>query len=100
MTGIIHSILMDEGSYGIGKTLKELQLSVFDVKINAIKRGHVRGENPSLETKLRLHDHLVLSGSVDDLQKAETYIKSGSRKVKIDAHKAKKKLAKIEKTEN
>ena len=100
MTGIIHSILMDEGSYGIGKTLKELKLSVFDVKINAIKRGHVRGENPSLETELRLHDHLVLSGSVDDLQKAETYIKSGSRKVKIDAHKAKKKLAKIEKTEN
>lgn len=91
MKGIIHSVLMDEGSYGIGKTLKELGLTVFNVNINAIKRGHVRGENPSLQTSLRLHDHLVISGTAEDVKKAETYIKTGNRKIRVEARKLKQK---------
>ncbi len=80
MKGIIHSILLEEGSYAVAKTLKELDLSQFDVKVEAIKRGHVRGENPAGETQMRVHDHLVVSGLAEDIEKVEVFVKTGKVK--------------------
>ncbi len=82
MKGIIHTILLEDGFYAVGKTLKELALGDFEVRVEAIKRGHVRGENPSSETRLRLHDHLVLSGLQEDIHLAEQFVKTGKSKVK------------------
>jgi len=77
MTGIIHSILLEDESFAIGKTLKNLELAKLNVKAEAIKRGHVRGENPSDDTNLRLDDHLVISGHPEDVERAERFIKTG-----------------------
>jgi len=77
MTGIIHTVLIEGEMFSIGKTLKSLNLSDFNVHIEAIKRGHVRGEKPSEETKLRLDDHLVLSGLQEDVERAEKYLQTG-----------------------
>lgn len=79
MNGIIHTILLEDADFAIGKTLKELKLKEFGVEIEAIKRGHVRGENPSSDTSLRLHDHLVLSGLSEDVDIAEKFIKTGKK---------------------
>lgn len=77
MKGIIHSVLLEDNCPAIGKTLKELNLEQFNIKIEAIKRGHVRGENPSKDTMLRQNDHLVISGLSEDINKAELYMKTG-----------------------
>lgn len=77
MSGIIHSVLLEDTSYAVGITLAELNLAEFDVNVDAIKRGHVRGENPDGETKLRVDDHLVLSGSPEDINRAEKHILRG-----------------------
>jgi len=80
MKGIIHSILLETGSYAIEKTLKELDLKQFNVKVDAIKRGHVRGENPDVDTHLRENDHLVISGLQEDVDQTERFIKTGKIK--------------------
>jgi len=77
MKGIIHSILVESGKHAVGKTLKELNLLQFNVSIEAIKRGHVRGENPSDDTVVRENDHIVLSGLAEDIEQAEKYILTG-----------------------
>jgi len=77
MKGIIHSVLVEEPMYACGKTLKELNLKQFDVGIEAIKRGHVRGEKPSKKTRVRHHDHIVISGLQENINRAEKYIQTG-----------------------
>ena len=76
MKGIIHTVLLENQDFAIGETLKDLNLNQFNVKVEAIKRGHVRGENPSSDTTMRLHDHLVISGLSEDVNKAEKYVKT------------------------
>jgi CPA2 family monovalent cation:H+ antiporter-2 len=74
MKGIIHSVLVEGSMYAIGKRLKDLNLEKYGVKVEAIKRGHVRGENPSVETCIRNNDHIVLSGLIEDINRAEKYL--------------------------
>ncbi|CAC9951385.1 Inner membrane protein, KefB/KefC family [uncultured Gammaproteobacteria bacterium] len=77
MKGIIHSVLVEGSMYAIGRRLKDLKLKSYNVKVEAIKRGHVRGENPSEETRIRDNDHIVLSGLVEDIEHAEKYLITG-----------------------
>ena len=77
MKGIIHSVLIEGSMYAIGRRLEELHLENYNVKVEAIKRGHVRGENPSGETRIRNDDHIVLSGLIEDIERAEKYLISG-----------------------
>lgn len=77
MKGIIHSIHLIETSFAVEQKLENLELSQFNVNIEAIKRGHVRGENPSGETTMRLNDHLVISGLAEDIKRAEKFIQTG-----------------------
>ncbi|QKI89355.1 cation:proton antiporter [Thiomicrorhabdus xiamenensis] len=79
MKGIIHSVPLNETDFAVNKLLKEIPLERWQVTADAIKRGHVRGENPSGETKLRIDDHIVLSGLPEDVAKAETYIRTGNQ---------------------
>jgi CPA2 family monovalent cation:H+ antiporter-2 len=74
MKGIIHSVLVEGSMYAIGKRLKDLNLEKYGVKVEAIKRGHVRGENPSAETCIRDNDYIVLSGLIEDIERAEKYL--------------------------
>ncbi|BCN93540.1 potassium transporter [Thiomicrorhabdus immobilis] len=77
MKGIIHTVLIEGSMFSVGKTLKELKLTDFNVHVEAIKRGHIRGERPSVETALRLDDHLVLSGLPEDIERADKFLKTG-----------------------
>lgn len=77
MKGIIHPVVLDSSAYAVGMQLQDLELAKFDVNVEAIKRGHVRGEHPDGETKIRVDDHLVLSGQAEDIEKAEKFILRG-----------------------
>ena len=78
MTGIIHGVVLDENDYAIGRRLKSLPFEQLQVSVDAIKRGHVRGDNPSPETKLRHRDHVVLSGAPEAVAQAEAMLKTGN----------------------
>jgi len=77
MKGIIHSVLVEGSMYAIGRRLGDLHLENYSVKVEAIKRGHIRGENPSEETRIRDDDYIVLSGLIEDIERAEKYLIGG-----------------------
>jgi CPA2 family monovalent cation:H+ antiporter-2 len=77
MKGVIHSVLVEGSMHAIGHRLEDLHLENYNVKVEAIKRGHVRGENPSAETRIRDDDHIVLSGLIEDIERAEKYLITG-----------------------
>ncbi|GKT12034.1 MAG: monovalent cation:H+ antiporter-2, CPA2 family [Thiomicrorhabdus sp.] len=78
MKHIIHSIPLDESSFVVGKRLKEIDIEKLKVSIKAIKRGQVRGENPSDDTLLKENDSIVITGLPDNVEKAELYFKGGA----------------------
>ncbi|MDX1352598.1 MAG: monovalent cation:proton antiporter-2 (CPA2) family protein [Thiomicrorhabdus sp.] len=77
MSGIIHTVILDSSSYAVGVKLEDLNLKEFNVNVDAIKRGHVRGDNPDGETTMRIDDHLVLSGQSEDINRAEKFLLRG-----------------------
>lgn len=77
MKGIFHTVVLSEDIFATGKTLGSLELEKFDIQVVAIKRGSIRGNNPSDETRLRVEDHLVLSGAPEKIDRAELYLTNG-----------------------
>lgn len=77
MKHIIHSIPLDESSFIIGKKLKDIDLDKLKISVKAIKRGQVRGENPSADTLIKENDSIVITGLPEDVEKAEFYFKTG-----------------------
>jgi len=77
MKGIFHTVVLNEDTFATGKTLGSLELEKFDIQVEAIKRGSIRGNNPSNETRLRIEDHLVLSGAPESMDRAELYLTNG-----------------------
>ena len=77
MSGIIHSVLMDEKAYAVGKPLKSIPFSDYNVKVDAIARGHIRGENPDKETVVRVSDRVVISGLPEDIERMENFLNTG-----------------------
>ncbi len=71
------AVPLSEDSYATSRRLKELQLDEMGVKVQAVKRGHIRGENPDQETRLRDEDVVILVGEPEDLEKAEHYLQTG-----------------------
>lgn len=75
--GVIHSVVMEEKAYAVGKRLKQLPFEELNVHVEAIARGHVRGENPDPNTMIRAQDHIVISGTPEDVEKADYLLKTG-----------------------
>ncbi len=73
----LHTVVLPEEAYGVGKRLAELGLDGADVEVLAVRRGGIRGEDPSPELELRSGDALVLRGSPEQLEWAEKRIRSG-----------------------
>ena len=77
MKGIIHTIILGSDTFATGKSIGELELDQFDIQVEAIKRGSIRGNNPSNETRLRVEDHLVLNGTPENMERVELYLTTG-----------------------
>ncbi|MDZ4200559.1 MAG: monovalent cation:proton antiporter-2 (CPA2) family protein [Gallionella sp.] len=71
------SVLLKEDSDAVGKRLREVELSVLKVEVNAVRRRNVRGAQPSEEMLLLAGDVLVLLGLQDALQAAERRLHKG-----------------------
>lgn len=73
----LHSVFLSENAASLGKTLSLLDLESFDVHVTAVRRGGIRGPQPSPDLKLVAGDVLVLYGKQDALDKAEKFLLKG-----------------------
>ncbi|MDG6772833.1 monovalent cation:proton antiporter-2 (CPA2) family protein [Thiomicrorhabdus sp. ZW0627] len=78
MNRVIHTVLMLDKDYAVGKKIKQLPFDQLNVKVDAIARGHVRGENPDVETRIRVDDRIVISGLAEDVERADYFLKTGN----------------------
>ena len=78
MNGIIHSVLMNEKAYAVGKPLKEIPFEDQNIQVEAIARGHIRGENPDKETVVRVGDRIVITGLPEDVERMEYFLNTGN----------------------
>lgn len=73
----LHTVVLSSAAFAIGKTLRELQLPEQGVKISALRRGAIRGDQPDPGLRLEPGDALVLEGGLAGLAWAEDYLEKG-----------------------
>lgn len=73
----LHSVVVPEGAYAVGRTLEQLSLDKLDVAVTAVRRGGIRGPQPEPYTQLRAADVLILYGSARALERAEAKLLKG-----------------------
>lgn len=71
------SVLLSKNAFAIGKTLGELQLEQQEVMVNAVRRSGIRGAQPTADTSFREGDVLVLYGTPDAIDNAQSYLLCG-----------------------
>jgi CPA2 family monovalent cation:H+ antiporter-2 len=79
----LHTFTLHEGNYSVGKRISELGLERFSVQIKALRRGEIRGEQPSAEIFLQSGDVLVLEGGkADCFRDVENVLRTGGKLAK------------------
>lgn len=73
----LHTVALEEGAFGVGRTLDELGLGKLGVVTTAVRRSGIRGMAPELGTLLRVGDVLVLYGTPPDIERAEEVLLKG-----------------------
>ncbi|MDA1107944.1 MAG: cation:proton antiporter [Proteobacteria bacterium] len=73
----LHTVALEEGAFGVGRTLGELGLDKLGVVATAVRRSGIRGIAPEPSTLLRVGDVLVLYGTPPDLARVETLLLRG-----------------------
>ncbi len=76
----LHTFTLQDNDYAVGKRIAELKLERFAVSIKALRRGEIRGEQPSPEIFLHKGDVLVLEGGkIDCFREVENVLKTGGK---------------------
>lgn len=70
----LHTVIVEPGASGVGKSIAELGFLDFGVEVTAIRRRGIRGGSPAPEARLEGGDILVLKGQPDNLSLAEAAI--------------------------
>ncbi|MEO6697143.1 MAG: TrkA C-terminal domain-containing protein, partial [Gammaproteobacteria bacterium] len=73
----LHSAVLPEGAYAVGRTLEQLGLDKLGVVVTAVRRGGIRGPQPEPYTQLRAGDVLILYGTPHALERAEEILLKG-----------------------
>lgn len=68
-------VTLDDNARAVGALVKDLALE--DVALTAVRRGGIRGDEPSPETELRGQDVLILYGTPQQLARAEKKLLQG-----------------------
>ncbi|WP_114325942.1 monovalent cation:proton antiporter family protein [Candidatus Colwellia aromaticivorans] len=72
-----HAILINDDSFGCGRSIESLTLGDRKVKIIALRRGDIECESPEENTILQDQDTLILRGKPRGVERAERYIQEG-----------------------
>jgi CPA2 family monovalent cation:H+ antiporter-2 len=73
----LHSVVLNPGAWGIGKTITELGLERFEVTVSVIRRRGIRAVSPSPEARFEVGDVVVLLGVPDGLAAGEGRLLKG-----------------------
>jgi len=73
----LHSVTLLPEAHAVGRRLADLRLDAAGVGVTAVRRGGIRGPQPTGDTKLRAGDVLVLYGASDALDEAEKILLQG-----------------------
>lgn len=68
----LHSVTVHPESRASKSTIEALGLDALGVRVEAIRRGGIRGENPDSSMQIEAGDVLVLRGGQDALKRAES----------------------------
>lgn len=78
----LHTLVLQDNDDAIGKSIGELGLADYDVTVKTLRRGNIRGDQPSTELNLQEEDTLVLeSQRKERLVEVERLIR-GDKKTK------------------
>jgi CPA2 family monovalent cation:H+ antiporter-2 len=72
-----HAILINNNSFGCGRSIKSLNLEIMKVKIIALRRGDIECESPEEDTILQAQDTLIVRGKPRRVEKAEHFVQEG-----------------------
>lgn len=72
-----HAILINEDSFGCGRSLKSLDLHNRRVHIVALRRGEIETEYPDKDTLLQAQDTLIVRGKPRRVERAERFVQEG-----------------------
>ena len=75
----LHSVTLAEGSYAVGRTLAELELSSFGAAVTRVRRRGIRVGEPAPETRFESGDVVVVLGEPDALEAAEFRLLQGAK---------------------
>lgn len=73
----LHSVTLPPGASAVGKVLADMHLDDSGATVTAVRRGGIRGPQPSPETRLQAGDVLVLYGNPESLDNAEKTLLGG-----------------------
>ena len=73
----LHSVTLTLGSHAVGRTIADLRLDDFKVKVSAVRRRGIRGIAPGPETRFQAGDVVVLMGLHEELAAAELRLLKG-----------------------
>jgi CPA2 family monovalent cation:H+ antiporter-2 len=73
----LRTVTLPPAAYGVGRSLRELGLDVGNVAVNALRRDGIVGHEPDPATQLREGDVVVLFGTAEDLENAESRLLMG-----------------------
>ena len=73
----LQTLTLPEGAAAVGRSLAELRLPDAGILVTAIRRHGIVGRQPNADTVLKQDDVLVLYGTPESLEGAETLLLSG-----------------------
>ena len=76
----LHTVTLDRGAEGVGRTLAEIDLKALGVVVTALRREGVVGRQPPGITVLKEGDVVVLWGTPEKLEDAEERLLRGNAK--------------------
>jgi CPA2 family monovalent cation:H+ antiporter-2 len=74
----LHTVVVPPEGHAVGRTLAELGVATDTVSVQAVRRGAIRGEEPTPEMVLRAGDAVVLQGPAEELAVAEERLLRGA----------------------
>ena len=72
-----HAILINDDSFGCGKSIESLNLGKMKVNVVALRRGEIECESPEENTILQSQDTLIIRGKPRGVEKADHYAQEG-----------------------
>ncbi len=73
----LHTLVLSPGAWSVGRTIAEVKDQGAEVSVSAIRRDGIVGREPGLDTELREGDVLVIYGTPEALEHAETVFLMG-----------------------